>query len=168
MTTSQTTELVFSERKIGKWDIPVIEFSHPTHPHLRVPVNGEIINSVVHKGAKKKQRKWKVKVASKVKDKRGTQPWCERDKYAISLAMCFHPGNHGNRKRYKDLDVDNYVKPILDAIAVGLFCPNSTELCNISSWDCNDSNFNTLLIHRLPDAQTPCDEGIAISVSAAR
>ena len=163
--TSQTTGLAFAERKIGELTVPTIEFKDASCKPLRVLVKCTIINST---GDGENLKEWKVRVASKVNAKRGTQPWCNRDKYAISLAMCFHPGNHGNRKQYKDLDVDNYVKPILDAIAVGLFCPNSTELCNISSWDCNDSNFNTLLIHRLPDAQTPCDEGIAISVSAAR
>lgn len=164
--TSQTTGLVFAERKIGELTVPTIEFKDALCTPLHVPVNHKIINSTPV--SSKEQKKWKVRVASEVYAKRGTQPWCDRDKYAISLAMCFHPGNHGNRKQHKDLDVDNYVKPILDAIAVGLFCPNSTELCNISSWDCNDSNFNTLLIHRLPDAQSTCDEGIAISVSVAK
>ena len=162
--TSQTAGLVFAERKIEEWTVPTIEFSRPSRRPLRVPVNRKIINSTTENS--NEQKKWKAQVAYAVKAKRGPQPWCERDKYAISLAMCFHPGNHGNRKQYKDLDVDNYVKPILDAIAGGLFCPNSTELCNISSWDCNDSNFNTLLIHRLSDARTPAGEGIAISVSA--
>ena len=163
MTTSQTTELVFSERKIGKWDIPVIEFSHPSRPYLRVAVNGVIINSIVD-GARgrEKQQNWKAQVASAVKRARGMQSWNAADEYAISLAMRFHLGNHGNR----DLDAENFVKPIIDAIAAGLFCPDSTEPQNIKRWGYDDSNFNTLLIHRLPDARTRAGEGIAISISA--
>lgn len=161
--TSQTTGLAFAERKIEEWDVPTIEFKDASCKSLRVLVKCTIINST---GDGENLKEWKVRVASKVNAKRGTQPWCDRDKYAVSLAMRFYPGNHGNRKQHEDLDVDNYVKPILDALAVGLFCPNSTELCNISSLDCNDSNFNTLLIHRLPDARTRAGEGIAISISA--
>ena len=161
--TSQSTGLVFAERKIGEWTVPTIEFIHPSRPYLRVAVNGVIINSIVD-GARgrERQQNWKAHVASAVKRARGMQPWSAGDEYAISLAMRFHLGNHGNR----DLDAENFVKPIIDAIAAGLFCPDSTEPQNIKRWGYDDSNFNTLLIHRLPDAQTPCDEGIAISVSA--
>lgn len=159
--TSQTIGLVYAERKIGEWIVPTVEFKDALCEPLRVPVKCTIINSTGHG---EEQKKWKFRVASEVYAKRGTQPWCDRDKYAISLAMCFHPGNHRNQK----FDMDNFVKPIIDAIAAGLFCTDSTELQNIKRWCYDDSNFNTLLIHRLPDAQHSCDEGIAISVSVAK
>lgn len=161
--TSQTAGLAFTERKIGEWTVPTIEFTRPSRPHLRVAVNGVIINSIVN-GArgKEKQQSWKAQVASAVKRTRGMQSWNAADKYAISLAMRFHLGNHGNM----DLDVENFVKPIIDAIAAGLFCDSQTLPQNIKRWGYDDSNFNTLLIHRLPDAQTRAGEGIAISVSA--
>ena len=166
--TSQTTGLVFAERKIGEWDIPTIEFKDALCTHLRVPVKCTIINST---GPSEKQKKWKMKVASAVMSARRTQPWSSDHRYAISIGFIFHPYNHGgkfNHRGQAELDVDNFVKPVIDAIAAGLFCPDSTEPQNIERWCYDDSNFNTLLIHRLPDARTPCDEGIAISVSAAK
>lgn len=160
---SQNAGLTFAERKIGEWAVPTIEFSRPSRPYLRVAVNGVIINSVVD-GArgKEKQQNWKAQVASAVKRARGPQPWNAADEYAISLTMWFHLGNHGNM----DLDAENFIKPIIDAIAAGLFSDSQTHPQNIKRWGYDDSNFNTLLIHRLPDAHTKAGEGIAISVSA--
>ena len=160
---SKSSGLMFAERQIGGWAFPTIEFSHSTRPSLCMAVRGVIINSIVD-GARNRERQhnWKAQVASEVKTARGMRPWGASDRYAISLALRFHLGNHGNRK----LDAENFVKPIVDAIAAGLFCSNSTEPRSIQRWDFDDSNFNTLLIHRLPDARTPADEGIAISVSA--
>ena len=161
--TSQSAGLVFAERKIGEWSVPTIEFSRPSRPYLRVAVNGVIINSIVD-GArgKENQQNWKAQVASVVKRALGMQSWNAADEYAISLAMRFHLGSHGNM----DLDAENFVKPIIDAIAAGLFSDSQTQLQNIKRWGYDDSNFNTLLIHRLPDARTLAGEGIAISVSA--
>ena len=161
--TSQSAGLVFAERKIGEWTVPTIEFSRPSRPYLRVAVNSVIINSIVD-GArgKEKQQNWKAQVASVVKRARGMQSWNAADEYAISLTMRFHLGNHGNM----DLDAENFVKPIIDAIAAGLFCDSQTQPQNIKRWGYDDSNFKTLLIHRLPDARTRAGEGIAISVSA--
>lgn len=164
--TSQSTGLVFEERKIGEWDIPTptIEFKDALCT-LRVDVNGVIINSIVDGvRGKERQQNWKAQVASSVKRARGLQPWSASDEYAISLTMRFHLGNHGNR----DLDAENFVKPIIDATAAGLFCDSQTQPQSIKHWGYDDSNFNTLLIHRLPDARTRADEGIAISVSARK
>lgn len=166
--TSQTTGLVYAERKIGEWIVPTIEFNCPSHPRLCVPVNGEIINST---GNSEKQKKWKAQVASKVKAERKPHTWSSDHRYAISIGFIFHRSNHGgklNCRGQSDLDVENFVKPVVDAIAAGLFCSDSTEPKNIERWCYDDSNFNTLLIHRLPDAQRSCDEGIAISVSVAK
>ena len=157
---SNSNEFTFKESRIEGWIVPTIEFSEPApaRPPLCVAVSKVIINSNT---AGTRQHEWKAKIASAIKDKRGEQPWRKRDEYAISLAMRFHLGSHRNQK----LDADNFVKPILDAVAAGLFCCNCTEPYSITNWKYDDSNFKTLLIHRLPDAETRCDEGIAVCVS---
>ena len=154
--------LTFKESRIGGWLVPTIGFSEPARPPLRVAVRGLIINSIVD-GARNRgrQQDWKVQVASAVKSARGAQAWSAHDEYAISLAMRFHLGSHGNR----DLDAENFVKPVIDAIAAGLFCSNSTDPDSIAKWGYDDSNFKTLLIHRLPDAAARDGEGIAVCVS---
>ena len=65
------------------------------------------------------------------------------------------------------MDVENFTKPVVDAIAAGLFCEEQKDPKDIATWNYDDSNFNTLLIHRLPDAAEPEDEGIVISVSSS-
>ena len=159
---SNSSGLTFKESRIEGWAVPTIEFSEPARAPLRVAVSGVIINSIVD-GARNRERQqdWKVQVASEVKSARGAQAWDARDEYAISLTMRFHLGSHGNR----DLDVENFIKPVIDAIAAGLFCRNATDLDSIAKWDYDDSNFNTLLIHRLPDSATRGGEGIAVCVS---
>lgn len=37
--------------------------------------------------------------------------------------FAFHMGSHGNQR----LDIENFIKPTLDALAAGLFCPNQTN-----------------------------------------
>ena len=76
--------------------------------------------------------------------------------------MSFHPRTHGNR----DLDVENFIKPVLDGLAAGLFCENDTDPQGIDQFNYDDSNFNTLLIHRLDNAPTADLEGIAVFVSS--
>ena len=73
------------------------------------------------------------------------------------------PALHGNRA----LDVENFVKPVLDGLAAGLFSSPGQDPWAIKRFDYDDSNFSTLFIHRLPDAARPEDEGVAISVSVA-
>ena len=159
---SNSSGLTFKESRIEDWVVPTIEFSEPVRAPLSVAVSGVIINSIVD-GARgrERQQNWKVQVASAVKSARGPQAWSAGDEYAVSLAMRFHLGSHGNR----DLDAENFVKPVIDALAAGLFCSNSTDPGGITHWNYDDSNFNTLLIHRLPNATTQADEGIAVCVS---
>ena len=121
---------------------------------------GTIINSITER--KESLQVWKVEIASKVKEARGASPRNPSSDYAITLALSFHPANHG----YQPLDVENFIKPILDALAAGLFCDPQTVPSNISHWNYDDSNFKTLLIHRLPDADSREAEGVAICVSA--
>ena len=158
---SNSIGLTFKESRIGGWLVPTIEFSEPVRAPLRVAVSGVIINQIVEGARKEQQRSWKVQVASAVKSERGAQAWSAHDEYAISLTMRFHMGSHGNM----DLDVENFIKPVIDAIAAGLFCRNATDPNSIAKWGYDDSNFKTLLIHRLPNAARRADEGVAVCVS---
>ena len=153
------SDLILRQQNIGDWTVPSLEFTNPVRLPLRLPVTGIIINSVTER--KDSLQAWKVKIASEVKAARET-PWNPGNDYAITLSFSFHPANHGNRR----MDVDNFVKPIIDALAAGIFCDPQTDPNNIPRWDYDDSNFNTLLIHRLPDATAPDKEGIAICASA--
>ena len=161
--TSQNIGLVYAERKIGEWDVPTIELSQPDCL-LHLPIKGYIVNSITER--KDRLQGWKVQVASNVKDARGGNPWNPKNRFSIAISFSFNTnsGWHG----YLPLDVENFLKPVVDALAAGLFCAPQTNPQNIRKWDYDDSNFNTLLIHRLPDARTRADEGIAISVSARR
>ena len=151
--------LTLRQQSIGGWEVPVLEFASSARAALRLPVTGIIINSITER--KESLQNWKVKIMSEVKAVRETT-WDSRNDYAITLSLSFHPANHGNR----DLDVENFVKPILDALAAGLFCDPQTDTNKITKWDYDDSNFNILLIHRLPNADVRDKEGIAICASA--
>lgn len=139
----------------------VIEFAEPSRPLLSVRVNGSVISSVTERT--QALQAWKVRVASAVKAARGEERWSPADTYAITLEFSFHPPNHGDQ----GLDVENFAKPVIDALAAGLFCPDQVNPRDILRWNYDDSNFTTLLIHRLPDATTMGAEGVTLSVSSA-
>ena len=138
----------------------VIEFAGPARPLLSVRVNGSVVNSVTERT--QALQAWKVRVASAVKAVRGVESWKPADTYAVTLAFTFYPPNHGNQR----LDLDNFVKPVIDALAAGLFCPPQINPRDILRWNYDDSNFNTLLVNRLPDATTMGGEGVVLSVSS--
>ena len=141
--------------------VPAIGFAD-TERCLAVSIVGEIVNSVTER--KDKLRSWKVQVASEVKAVRGGETWRPTDHYAVSLALSFHPANHGNRP----LHVENFIKPIIDALAAALFCEPRTDSRTIARWNYDDSNFNTLFIHRLPDPYEAEDEGVDLFLSSRR
>ena len=150
--------LTLSSRNIGDFGaVPTIEFVQPDQDALCVPVVGEIINSIVDDARRADQQAWKAQVASAVESERGNAVWNDSDAYAITLGLRFYP-------KSQDFDVDNYVKPILDALTKGLGLPWKGK----REWDYDDSNFTTLLIHRLPDAGSREAEGAAIAVSSRR
>ncbi len=129
-------------------------------------VKGPIINSVTKHT--KRLRAWKEKVACAVKAERGGD-WCSHHLYAVTLQFCFrerqNPAHEG--------DLDNYVKPVLDGLAAGLFLPEEKFLpdgsLGIKRFDkyhgVDDSNFRILLIRRLPNAESPDKEGVRLFVS---
>ncbi len=165
MTEMVRCELMYRVESIGGWDVPIVEFAE-SRMRLCTLVRGNIINSITENTAG--QKDWKRWVTSEVKAVRGEGSWSETLQYTISLGMAFHPSNHGNRKvgGQAKLDVENFIKPVLDSVAAGLFCSDGTDPFTLQHWNYDDSNFRTLLIHRLPDTSHPREEGVAISVSA--
>jgi hypothetical protein len=151
------------KKQIGDWKLPVLVLSGHSQ-RLALPVSGLIGNSIPS-SSKGKQRttEWKLKVGNAVKSVRGPNPWDSNGLYAITVGFSFHLPSHGNRS----LDVENYIKPTLDALAAGLFCLRKDDLKSVKRWDFDDSNFRNLFIHRLRDATTQDEEGIALFVSTA-
>ena len=111
---------------------------------FRATVEGSIINPQTQPSLRVQD--WKEKVARAVKAKRGGAQWCSKHRYAVTLQFrfCRHP----NQK----LDVDNFVKPVLDGLRDGLCV--------------DDSRFRILLIHRLPNAETTEEEVVCLFVSS--
>ena len=97
---------------------------------------------------------------STVRRARRGKSWSSNDEYAISIGLRFHPGSHGG----SSFDIDNYTRPTINAIAAGLVSDAASE--TVDHWDFPDSNFKTLLIHRLPDADDASEEGAAIFVAS--
>ena len=169
--TSPNPNLAFRERTIGDFTIPTLARGDAKRPSLTLSVSGKIINSVVDKQRQQQQQDWKVEIATAVKAERGGDAWNSDANFTISVGFRFNvnSGWHGYAKggAPQKLDVENFLKPVVDALAAGLFCDNETDPRDISVWDYDDSNFNTLLIHRLPDAPRRDGEGVAICVSAS-
>ena len=161
--TSQNPNFAFRASEIGDFSIPTIERGDARRS-LRLPVSGFIANSIyTSRTGKARLDDWKKNVMSAVKAERGGRAWNSNAKFAISIGFRFNAANHGSQP----LDVENFLKPVVDALAAGLFCGDETEAEDIAVWNYDDSNFDTLLIHRLPDARNREGEGVAICVSAS-
>ena len=161
--TSPNPNLAFRERTIGDFTIPTLDRGDERRS-LTLPVSGFIANSIsTSRTGKARLDGWKIQVASEVKAARGGRAWNSNAKFAVSIGFAFNAANHGSQP----LDVENFLKPVVDALAAGLFCDNATDPRNIRTWNYDDSNFDTLLIHRLPDAPRRDGEGVAICVSAS-
>ena len=156
-------QIIFRDHEIGPWTVPTIVLADAA-VNLHLHVSGTIINSITDgQRGRERQQIWKASVASHVKEARGATLWHPCDNFAISLGLSFHIRSHGNQK---SLDVENFIKPIIDALAAGLFCTPQEDPRNIEHWNYDDSNFNTLLVRRLPDAAEPSSEGICLFVSS--
>ncbi len=146
-----------------RWKLLAVRFAAANEP-LFVPVLGIVGNSVTTSESGERRRKdWRIAVVSAVKESRGPNPWDPRQMYAISLGFRFNLDLHGNQR----FDVENYIKPTIDAIAAGLFCHNSQNPEEIQRYDFDDSNFRYLFIQRLADAPSESEEGVAICISVA-
>ena len=146
---------------IGRWDVAVIQFVNNAR-QLEIPVVGEIANSIpTSRIGKQRLVDWKQNVAGTLKACRGADSWDPSNHYAISIGFSFCLQAHGNR----ELDVENFAKPTIDALAAGLFCTNDQEISAIERYDYDDSNFRYLFLHRLDNAVSPAEEGVGINVS---
>ena len=108
---------------------------------FRATVGGPIINPQTQPSLRVQD--WKEKVTRAVKDERGGAQWSPEHLYAVTLQ--FRICRHENQK----LDVDNYVKPVLDGLAKGL--------------GVDDSRFRILLIRRLHDDTEPEEVRLFVS-----
>lgn len=110
---------------------------------------------------RKRLQEWKRKIALQIQSSKSL-PLDSNCSFTISIGMKFHPLTHG----YQKLDLDNYSKPILDAIAAGLFSDENTDLSNLTTYNqFDDSNFHHIYLERLPDADSADRESIIIHVS---
>ena len=148
--------LVYDWRDIGGWFVPTLAFLASGRT-LEVRAEGEIVNET---SQREKLDCWRRKVMSAVQRARLGKSWRSNDEYAVSIGLRFHPGSHGE----SSFDIDNYTRPTINAIAAGLFSDAAPE--TIDHWHFPDSNFRTLLLHRLPDTDDAGEEGAAIFVSS--
>lgn len=123
-------------------------------------ISGKIINSVVDSNRKQELLEWKRKIAKSIFILLNDKSISPDRNHAISLSIQFSPTLHGNAK----LDVENYVKPIVDGIAAGLFCSNNQDPLKIDKFDYDDSNFNKLFVEKLDDCNSK-DEGLIITIA---
>ena len=109
--------------------------------HLSARVPGYIANAC--DSNKERLKQWKRTVAKCTKDERENQ-WDDNQEYAISLGFSFCLAKH----RCKTLDVENYIKPVLDAIAAGLFCKSTDDPETMKRFAYNDSHFLHFFVTR--------------------
>lgn len=153
--------LVVVEQPMDRWSVPAVIFQSEVL-RLAVPVIAPIGNSIATSASgKTRTAAWKVAVASAVKAGRGHASFKPDSIYSVSLGFSFNPVAHGNQP----LDVENFMKPTLDALAAGLFCEESRDPASITRFAYDDSNFRYLFVHRLPDAPSAQTEGAGIVVS---
>ncbi len=143
--------------------MPVVAFDHYDRT-LALSVVAPVGNSIATSDrGRRRTIAWKGAVGTAVKLARGSAPWAPDDHYVISLGFSFHLPSHGNQP----LDVENFIKPTLDALAAGLFCALEEDVASLARWGFDDSNFRHLFIHRLPDAATAQEEGVGLFVCGA-
>ena len=131
---------------------------------VKVPVLGLIGNSITtSETGRQKTVAWKLAVAEAVRRIRGTHASLSTGRCAVTLGMSFHPSSHGRQS----LDIENFLKPALDALACGLAIGPDEDLSTLARWHFDDSRFVYLLIHRLPDAAAAAGEGAAFIVSSS-
>lgn len=154
-------DMILVNNTVGRWVIQSIQHRSATVA-LSIPVKGIIGNSEPSSmRGEKTLVEWKQKVASETKLSRGESRWDSNLQYAITIGFCFYPQAHGNQR----FDIENFVKPTIDALAAGLFCSDEQDPKKIERYNYDDSNFTTMLLQRLADAEHDSEEGVALSVS---
>jgi len=118
----------------------------------------EVINSVVGSNKAKALRDWKLEVAETIRKSRRFETGPIPAVLSIAFLMCSE--NHGNR----EYDIENFVKPVIDGIAMGLW-GDLDAVRNDSSvrFDADDSVFRSLYFEDCP-VESPNAEGVYIAV----
>lgn len=155
-------KLQFKTKKVLDWSLTWLEFSNGKTV-IDTIVYGAIANvSPTTEGGREKLQRWKRQISMEIKSKRGKQAHDSKNHYVVSLGMRFHTKNHGDGQ----IDVDNFIKPILDGIAAGLFCDENDDLSIINSYNqFDDSNFRHLYVERIVNNEPQKEEGVSIVVS---
>lgn len=155
-------EMSMNVVSVGPWRMLAVEFKD-SEASLSVPVVAPVGNSITtSQSGKRRTEAWKRAVAVRTKAARNRCVWSPGWAYAVSVGFAFSPALHG----YQPLDVENFLKPALDALAAGLFCPGDQDASAIERYDYDDSGFRYLFVQRLADARSPDEEGAALYVSA--
>lgn len=155
--------ILLSDARIGKWQLKTLRHENAVAT-LSISVVGIIGNSVPTSGRGKQALvDWKRRVVADTKRARGHDPLNPLHHYAVSIGFSFYPPAHG----HQPLDIENFVKPTIDALAAGLFCPADQDPSCIVRYNYDDSNFTIMLLQRLHDASQETDEGAALFVSAS-
>ena len=130
----------------------------------------EIMNSVVTKEKKNLLYKWKLKIADEISEKykkyKSKISLSESERIAVSISFFFYKETRGRRS----YDIDNFVKPVIDGIAKGLFSKDWEKEKNLKNnlkkkvrFNENDSIFKNLYF----EAQNSIEErqeGVYITV----
>ncbi len=119
----------------------------------------EVVNSVVDSKRSETLRAWKLKVATTVRENRRFET--DPIPAVISVAFMMCSENHGGR----DYDIENFVKPVIDGVAMGLW-GNLDAVRNDPSlrFDADDSVFSSIYLQNCP-VTLPDAEGVYIVVA---
>lgn len=149
-------------KQVSDWSLNWLEFSN-SKTVINTIICGTIANvSPTTEGGREKLQRWKRQIAMEIKSKRGKQAHDPKNHYIVSLGMRFNAMNHGDGQ----IDLDNFIKPILDGIAAGLFCGENDDLSTIEKYNqFNDSNFRHLYVERVINGEPQKEEGVSITVS---
>lgn len=115
--------------------------------------NRIVVNSVTER--KEDLYNWKCKIAREIHTI--CNPPVRISTAAISLSFLFNPAFHGNR----DFDVENFIKPVIDGIAKGMFGKVNGGEAKIH-FNEDDSVFRWIYLER-HDISNDC-EGVFITV----
>ncbi|MCE2506225.1 MAG: RusA family crossover junction endodeoxyribonuclease [Nitrosopumilaceae archaeon] len=156
-----TENLEFKKIELQDQVLQVLGFSNSS-VMIKDIIYGMIANfTPTTQGGRKKLQEWKRQIAIQINSNRDNR-LNPNLFYAITIGMKFHPETHGNQ----ELDLDNYSKPILDAIAAGLFSYDGDDLSSLITYNqFDDSNFRHIYLERLPDAELAEQESVAIFIT---
>jgi Holliday junction resolvase RusA-like endonuclease len=161
MTKIKENKLKFKRNKISNTSLNSITFSNGD-VIIKEIIYGTIANfTPTTLTGRKRLQDWKRIIAMQIKSKRKIV-YDPQYSYAVTIGMKFHTPTHGEQ----NLDLDNYSKPVIDAIAAGLFCDENEDLSKLTTYNqFNDSNFRHLYFERMHDAKEKDEECVTIIVS---